>query len=326
MKPALVESAGVVQARQHRALCEAFGPVVVNATRDSGTTDVCLNDDGSLWQRRRGEDWKRIGELLPTQADQGLRLLASMLNTRIGTDQPHLDGVWPLDGLSRIAADMPPVTQRPTFSIRCHAPEIFPLEDFVAKGILSAPQKAAIEGAIDAHDNILVAGQTGSGKSTAIRSILGRTADRWPTERVVTIEDTLELGRTSPNSLSFVATRDFTMTDCLRAAMRAAPRRITVGEVRGPEAFDLMLAWNSGHDGGCASIHASSAEKALSKLVGYVNANPNAPRPVQPMIADAVQLVIFMTGESGESPRRVQQILRVQSWDGTRFQLTEVAQ
>src|SRR5205807_8851507 len=122
-----------------------------------------------------------------------------------------------------------------------------------------------IEAAIRARKNILNAGATASGKTTLTNGYLDTLARLAPDDRVITIEDTIELQCAVKNWLDLHAVGKVSMLDCLRASMRLRPTRIVVGEVRGPEVHAVLKAWGTGHPGGMATVHANSAIEGLGR-------------------------------------------------------------
>lgn len=105
------------------------------------------------------------------------------------------------------------------------------------------------------------------------------------------------------------------MARLLRATLRYRPDRILVGEVRGPEAMDLLDAWNTGHPGGCATLHSDSAEKGLKRLNSLVSRNPNAPRCIEPLIGESVQMVINICKDPVTHRRLIRDIIEVEDYD-----------
>ena len=108
------------------------------------------------------------------------------------------------------------------------------------------------------------------------------------------------------------------MTDLVRTSLRMRPDRILVGEVRGPEALDLLMAWNTGHEGGIATLHANNAEAGLARLATLVSMHPNAPRQIEPLIGDAVDVLVHIARKDGPPGRIVREVLRVEEWNTTR--------
>src|SRR5262249_22296897 len=123
-----------------------------------------------------------------------------------------------------------------------------------------------IRAAVRGKKNIVVVGSTGSGKTTFVNSCLDALATLAPHDRVISIEDTTELQCAVKNYLDLRAVGNVTMLDCLRACMRLKPTRIIVGEVRGAEAHTMLKAWNTGHPGGLATVHANDALSGLIRL------------------------------------------------------------
>lgn len=308
------------QARLQESLRRNFGPVVLGALNDARTTDLLLNPDGRLWQARLGERMRHIGEMPASQSDMALRTLASALNTVITPEKPWIEGVFPLDG-SRIAGQIPPIVAAPTFAIRKRALSVFTLDQYVEAGIMSAEHRSIVGEAVAAHRNILVVGGTGSGKTTLANAIIQAMVEHDPHERLFIIEDTGEIQCQAANCVSYVATLDFSMTQAVRTSMRMNPDRIIVGEVRGPEALDLLLAWNSGHSGGVATLHADHASGGLTKLGLYVSQHPHAPKPLEPLIGEAVHLVVHIV--LTPAGRRVQDVLSVTGYRDGQYQFTQ---
>jgi type IV secretion system protein TrbB len=112
--------------------------------------------------------------------------------------------------------------------------------------------------AIRDHRNILAIGGTGGGKTTLLNALIRELTNQYPNERIVIIEDTAEIQCAAVNYVQYHTSPDRTMMQLVRMTMRMRPDRILVGEVRGPEALDLLMAWNTGHEGGIASLHANN--------------------------------------------------------------------
>jgi type IV secretion system protein VirB11 len=212
---------------------------------------------------------------------------------------------------------------RPSFSIRKRAQRLFTLDDYVESGILPGAGASAIRAAVSARENILVAGGTGSGKTTLVNAILAEPAFRH--ERVVLIEDTRELQCAAADKVELLTKSTdprVSMTDLLRMTLRLRPDRIIVGEVRGGEALAMLKAWNTGHPGGVATLHANSPLDALRRveeLIGEVS--QVIPRL---SIAAAVGLVVFIERTADAPGRRVSAIDRVDGLDGDGYRLVPV--
>jgi type IV secretion system protein TrbB len=332
--------------RDHRLdvkLRRELGPEVLAVLADVRTEDILLNPDSSLWVKRLAEGFVRFGHMAPAQAASALGTIAAWRGTVLNHDRPILETELPLDG-SRFEGIVPPVARQPVFAIRLRPRKIFTLEDYESSGILTAksdpqnklrsPQdfRAAMRGlshadiiraAVREKRNILIAGGTGSGKTTLANGILDDLGRLTPDDRVILIEDTNELQCSVKNYLDLKAAGNVTMLDCLRACMRLKPTRIVVGEVRGAEAHTLLKAWNTGHPGGIATIHANDAMSALVRLESLVAEATAAPQ--QTLIAEAVDLVVFVDDEPGlKAGRKVRELLLVTGWANGQYLVERV--
>ena len=166
--------------------------------------------------------------------------------------------------------------------------------------------------AIAKRRNILIAGGTGSGKTTLVNALIREMVSLGDqAERFVIIEDTLELQCAARNALQLHTTDAADMTRLVRATMRLRPDRIIIGEVRGKEALALLKAWNTGHPGGITTLHANSASAALLRLLSLVE---EAGVPAQPqLIAEAVNLLAFMERTS-ITGRRLTELVHVEGY------------
>jgi type IV secretion system protein VirB11 len=126
----------------------------------------------------------------------------------------------------------------------------------------------------------------------------------------VIIEDTGEIQCAAPNSVIYHTTTEISMTKLLRTTLRMRPDRILVGEVRGPEALDLLMAWNTGHEGGVATLHANHARAGLTRLHTLISMNHEAPRSIEPLIGEAVHLLIHIA-KTAEKSRTIREIIAV---------------
>ena len=307
------DSTELTQSRQRMLvkLERDLGPEVMAALRNPRTTDILLNPDGTLWHGVLGEPVRRLGTMTPARAEGALRTIAAALDTTITSAHPMVEGELPIDG-SRVAGQIPPIVAAPAFAIRKKAIAVYTLDDYVADGILTSQQRETLLRAVREHRNILIIGGTGSGKTTLANAILRAMVECDPCERFLIIEDTVELQCVGENVVQYVATVDVNMTQLLRISMRMWPSRIIVGEVRGPEALNLLLAWNSGHEGGIGTLHANNTRSGLTKLAMYVSQHPEAPRSIEPLIGEAVHVVIHIARTA--TGRRVHDILEVEGY------------
>ena len=300
------------QARGHEKLRRECGEVFLKAPEDKQTIEILLNADGKLWQERLGEPLRVIGGMSPSQGEAIIRTVAGSLGVTVTPQYPVVEGEFPLDG-SRFAGQLPPVVAAPAFAIRKKASAIFTLAQYVEAKIMSEAQRDVIVEAVAAHRNILVVGGTGSGKTTLTNAIIDEIVRQNPHERLVIIEDTGEIQCAAPNSVIYHTTSEVPMTRLLRTTLRMRPDRILVGEVRGPQALDLLMAWNTGHEGGVATIHANDALAGLSRLATLISMHPDSPRPIEPLIGEAVHLLIHIV-KTSDGSRTINAIVSVRGY------------
>lgn len=333
----------VLESADHRARLDAklrreLGEVVLSALHDPRTEDVVLNPDGRLWVKRQGSGFAFAGDMFAAQAQAAIGTIAAQRGTVANYDRPILETELPIDG-SRFEGIVPPVVRRPIFAIRLRPRKVFTLEDYEAGEILSCSEDPrnqqrrqrrfadsvrglthgeVIRTAIWNRRNILIVGSTGSGKTTLVNAILDTIARIAPSDRVVTIEDTMELQCPVENYVDLRAVSGVSMLDCLRACMRLKPTRIVVGEVRGAEAHVMLKSWNTGHPGGVATIHANDALSGLVRLESLVAEATAAPQ--QTLIAEAVDLVVFIDEDSNlAAGRKVRELLVVTGYENGRY-------
>jgi type IV secretion system protein VirB11 len=220
------------------------------------------------------------------------------------------------------------VTSGPAFVIRKPPVAVYTLADQVVAGVLTPSQADVLSEAIDTHRNVVITGGTNTGKTTLANTLLDEIARRFPQERLVILEDTVELRCTATDHLALRTNEYVSLADLVRSALRSTPNRIVIGEVRGAEALDLLDAWATGHPGNVATVHASSAEGALRRLDRLAQ-RANVP-PQAHLVAEAIDLVVVLAGTgSGRAQRRVTDLARVDGLtpDGrfTLLHLTEAA-
>ena len=308
----------VVKERAREKLLRDLGDAFMTAFNDPRTVEIMLNADTRLWQERLGEGMRCIGTMRPSQSEAVIKTTAGYYGKEITRANPVLESEFPLDG-SRFAAQLPPVVAGPTFALRKKAVAIFSLKDYVDGGTMTPAQRDALVGAIRLHRNILVIGGTGSGKTTLINALIREMVEMDAMERVFIIEDTGEIQCTADNFVQYRTSPEVGMTQLLRTSLRMRPDRILVGEVRGPEALDLLMAWNTGHEGGAATLHANDARAGLSRLAMLISMHRDAPRPIEPLIGEAVHLLVHITRTP--SGRRVQEIVAVDGYEDGRYVL-----
>jgi type IV secretion system protein VirB11 len=294
-----------------------LGALVFACLSDGQVVDILLNPDGGLWVERLEAAPERLGQMPSPQAEALIATVAAEMQTVITADRPILECELPIDG-SRFSVVIPPIVAAPAFAIRRRAVKILSLSDYVAAGILSPNRAADLARTIEARRNILIAGGTGSGKTTLANALIAHMADAAPEDRLVIIEDTAEIQCAAANSVIMRTSGTVSLEALVRTTLRFSPRRIIVGEVRGGEALAMLKAWNTGHPGGVATIHANGAADALSRLEDLIREATDA--PMQKTIAAAVHLVVFIARTM--RGRRVEELIEVKGVDGGQYRLS----
>lgn len=305
-----------IKERAKKKLERDMGPTLLAALHDPRTIEIMLNADGKVWHERRGERARCICTLRVAQSQAIIETIAGFHGKEITKTNPLLEGEFPLDG-SRFAGQLPPVVHGPTFAIRKKASAVFTLDEYVSAGIMTEDHRSAISRAVAGHRNILVIGGTGSGKTTLVNAIIHQMVIEDPTERVFIIEDTGEVQCSAENHVQYHTSIDVSMTMLLKTTLRMRPDRILVGEVRGEEALDLLDAWNTGHPGGAATLHANSAQEGLTRLKSLVSRNKSAPSEIEPLIGEAVHVVVHIARTA--DGRRVQEVLEVSGYTNGQY-------
>lgn len=236
--------------------------------------------------------------------------LAAAAGRRLDDASPFVDGRLP-SGV-RLHAVLAPVSEPGTcISLRVPAARCFSLADLVDEGSLQADGSQLLRAVVDRRVPFLISGGTGSGKTTLLAAMLALVP---PTERVVLVEDARELVPAHPHCVRLEArpanaegTGAITLTTLVRQALRMRPDRVVLGEVRGAELTDLLTALNTGHEGGCGTIHANSVADVPARLEALAALGGMSRDACHAQVAAALRLVIHVTRERG-GRRRVDQV------------------
>jgi pilus assembly protein CpaF len=297
--------------------------------REPAVTEVMVNDGGRAVFVERGG----LVEPVPDRPVETRNLTVAIKNIaracgdEISDAQPILDAR--LEDGSRVAAMLPPcAVNGPVLTVRKFTHR-FTLEELVQVGTVSPALACELTQAVASRRNVLISGGTGTGKTTLLNAVAAQIPDG---DRIVVIEDTSEIYLQKPNLLRFEARRavlplgqelplpPVTVAELLRATLRHRPDRILLGEVRGAEAFDLLQALNTGHLGSLSTIHANSAEQALTRLAHCVlMANVGLPHSsIREATALAIHSVVHL--ERVHDRRCVTQVTHVRGYDPRRDQ------
>lgn len=236
----MTQPLAIVHARGTAMLKSALGPAIAAWLDEPNVAEVMLNADGRLWVDRLDSGMLRTEERLsPMQAERIIRLVAHHVGAEVHRGSPRVSAELP-EGGERFEGLLPPVVTEPVFSIRRPASLPLALADYVAAGTMTATAAAYLAQAVQTRANILVAGGTSTGKTTLTNALLAVASSGQ--DRIILIEDTRELRCDAANVVALRTAPGVTMTDLVRSSLRLRPDRIPIGEVRGPEALDLLKA------------------------------------------------------------------------------------
>lgn len=307
--------------RKAAALRQSLGAVIAGALAERLVVEVMVNPDGKIWVDRIGQGREYTGkDMAPADAERILRLLADHSGAVVTRDTPRVSATLPETG-ERFQGEFPPLVRNACFAIRKRPEVVFTLDQYVEAGTMSEAQAAVIRTAADNQENMLIVGGTGSGKTTLANAILALPA--FANDRVFLIEDTAELQCSALDKVELLTKASHppvTMTDLVRDSLRLRPDRIVIGEVRDGSALDLLKAWNTGHPGGLATIHANSAHEGLTRLedlIGEVTA-----RIPYRAITQAINVVIYI--RRTREGRRIENVARLVGRENDTYQLTDM--
>ena len=288
---------------------------------DDQVTDILVNGPYSVYVERRGKLERTNARFRDVQHVVNVaQRIASAVGRRIDEASPFVDARL-ADGSRVHIAVAPIVLNGGTISIRKFAKQNITLDVMVRQGNLSAQMAEFLHLATRMRASIVVSGGTGSGKTTLLNAI-SRYID--PGERIISIEDAVELRLQQPHVVQ-METRTSNIEgvgaipqrELVRNALRMRPDRIILGEVRGPEAFDMLQAMNTGHDGSMSTIHANTPRDAVSRIENMVlMASAGLPlRAIRQQIASAIDLIV-QVGRMRDGIRRVERIIEIGGMEG----------
>ena len=310
--PELVEDVTArVSARVH-----GLGPLEP-LLADPSVSEVMVNGPGPVWVERDGTVTRSAVSLDRAAVDLVIERIVSPLGRRVDQLTPCVDGRLP-DG-SRVHVAVPPVAvDGPYVTIRRFVVRDVALEMFAAP-----PVAAVLTELVQRRANVVVSGGTGAGKTTLLNALAGRIG---ASQRVITIEDAAELRLEHPHVVRLEARPEsregagaVTIRDLVRNALRMRPDRLVVGEVRGPEALDLLHALNTGHAGCLSTVHANSGVDALRRLAALAAAADDrlGVDTLRDHVTAAIDVIVHV-GRAGDGTRRVAEISEVTGHDQVR--------
>lgn len=302
---------------------------------DNEISDIHVRGNAPVWVKMRNGVREMREPIVET--DDELVELVRRAATRLSRQERRFDAGTPelnmqLPDGSRLFATME-VSMRPSLVIRRHRFEISSLNELRIRGMLTVDLQEFLTAAVRARRNIVIAGGTGSGKTTLLRALINEIP---PSERLVTIEDAYELGldhfeHLHPDHDALQARPanvegqgEVTLADLTRMALRMDPDRVIVGEVRGAEAFPMLMAMSQGNNGSMCTMHADSTRSVFPKLAAYVSmASTGLPiETVNLLLASALHFVIYIS--NSEHERRVASVREVVDSDGANIISNEI--
>lgn len=281
---------------------------------DVEISDIMINGPDDVFIEKNGKTYKLKVKLAAPNIRAAISLIAGLAEKEVGEKNKQRVLSARLPGF-RVEAMLPPVAVNgPSMCIRRHASRVFSINEYISKGVISQQYADLLKQAILNKENFLIVGGTGSGKTTMMNTALSMVPAE---DRLFVIETVHELQIVSPNKVLVECDDEHGITPrkAVRTAMRYAPKRVIVGELRGPEAYDWMDAANTGHPGSAATIHANSAARGLGRLENLLlMANMGIPHEaLKGAIAESVQWLFFIKRDG--STRKVTEVCRVHDYD-----------
>ncbi len=297
-----------------RKLQDALGEDLCAALDDTSVVEIMLNPDGRLFVERLGEGIAAAGDMQIATAEIVIGSVAHALRSEIDDERPIVSGELPIGG-HRFEGLLPPVVDAPTFTIRRRASRVIPLADYVSSGVMTRSQADVLRSAVAERMNIVIAGGTGSGKTTLANAVIAELVATAPQDRLVILEDTAEIRCMARNAVALHTSDTVDMARLLKSTLRLRPDRIIVGEVRDGAALTLLKSWNTGHPGGVTTVHANTAASALRRLEQLTAEVSH--QPMHDVIAEAVDLVVSIERTPGG--RKVRQVLQVEGYQNGEY-------
>ena len=306
-----------------------LGVDAVKLMQRDDITELYINDDGKIWYNSHLEGKVKTEiYLTPGKAQAIIELAAGQAGKVVNEDIPSISVEIQGYG-ARFQGEIPPIVRNPQFNIRKKAVKIFTFQEYVETGFMSEKYKNFLEDSIQARKNILVAGGTGTGKTTFLNAILAAIAAISPYHRLISLEDLPELQCPAEDYSPMFTKQDtgdskirYNMTRLLADCMRRSPDRIIVGEVRDGAAYTMLKAWNTGHPGGACTVHADGAEEGLTRIKSLAQED-SAAGDVKELIGEAIDVVVAIQHvelPDGRKSRIVSDIIEVESYDPVRQQ------
>src|SRR4030088_2262501 len=317
-----------VEARASALAGRDYGPIT-ELLNDDSISEVMVNGPSQVYVERNGQlTLSEVKFASDAELVRVIRDIAAFVGRRIDDDSPMVDCRLP-DG-SRVNAVIAPLAlDGASLTIRKFARDPYTVEDLIKFGPLTAEADGFLEACVKAHFNILVAGGTGSGKTTTLNVLSSFIPEN---ERVVTIEDAAELQLRQPHKVRLESrparidgTGRISIRELVVNALRMRPDRIVIGECRSGEALDMLQAMNTGHDGSLTTIHANSPRDTLARLETLVlMSGVDLPqRAIREQIASAIHIIVQQS-RLRDGSRRIMNITEIVGREGDTITLQDV--
>lgn len=307
-----IPTANTRQQKIINKLKKELGSKIIDALSDSNVTDINANPDGSVFvERLDTHEIKQITTLSHLARESIIKTVATSLDQVANKESSTIGGELPILG-ARFEGVLPPVAKPgPGFSIRKKALKILTLKDYINADIITVKMFAMLDMAIEKRENVLIAGGTGTGKTTFINAFVDHISKRFPNDRLVICEDIDEIQSSAPNTFKMIANKNNPLNSCIETSLRLSPKRIIIGEIRAArQAEAAFQAWNTGHKGGIFSLHANSALDAVQRLEDLcVESNGNK---CQRRIARTVDKILFIKKVNNQ--RKVQEFYELKDF------------
>ena len=297
--------------------------------RDPEVTEIMVNNWDTIYVERAGKlFWTGTKFHDESQLRRTIDKIVGKVGRRVDEASPYVDARLP-DG-SRVNAIIPPLAiDGPSLTIRKFSADPYGAEDLVEFGTMSSATSQFLEACVRGKVNIMVSGGTGAGKTTTLNVLSSFIPDD---ERIITIEDAAELKLQQPHVVrlegrppNIEGKGAVTIRDLVRNSLRMRPDRIVVGEVRGPEALDMLQAMNTGHDGSISTVHSNSPRDSLSRLetITLMAGMDISPRSVREQIASAIQLIVHQQ-RLKDGSRRITHVTEVAGMESEVITLQDI--
>ena len=286
-----------------------LGGEILEPLTDQNITEIMVNPDGKLWLDGLDHGKLFSGTRLSAERIRSIiKLVAAINNLHVNESSPELSATLPRNE-ARFQGWIEPVVNSPCFNIRALAKRIFTIDDYLQRSALTAEQAEQLRHAIIERRNIIVAGGSGSGKTTFTNALLHEL--RSSKERIILIQDLNELALSTPDCVALNTSANKTIRDLVRGSLRMRPDRLIIGEVRDGSALEMLKAWNTGHPGGICTIHANSVEAVIARLEDLIlEVMPTIPIR---LIEEAIDLIVFMDRGKSNDHYRVAKVAEIAS-------------